>query len=256
VGRGMGTAGPGLRLGLLDEFSATCGGARLELSRCVRRLAAYLALRHAWVSRSSVAAALWPDSDPAQGLSALRAALARIPRLEGAVLVEKVGDHLRLHPEVEVDVRELTTLARQVIEDPKPVDAEALEALCARGELLPEWPEEWVVLDREQLRELRLHALETVAASLTAAGRTAQAIQAALAAVQAEPLRESSARALVKVYLAEGNWCEAIRHYRAYAQLTRRELGLDPSPQMQELVREIWPRPGRPLAPLVEARAG
>jgi DNA-binding SARP family transcriptional activator len=245
-----------LRVGLLEEFSATYMEGRLELGRCARRLVAYLALRNAWTPRSTVAAALWPDSEPAQGLSTLRAALVRLPHPDGTLLVEKAGEHLRLHPAVTVDVREVARLARQVLQAATPVEADDLEALCARSELLPDWPEEWVVVDREQLRELRLHALETVAASLTAAGRTAQAIQAALAAVQAEPLRESAARALVKVYLAEGNWCEAIRHYRAYARVIRRELGLEPSPQMQALVQEIWPRAQRPLPALVEAKAG
>lgn len=229
----------------------------MELSRCVRRLIAYLALRNTWTRRYAVAAALWPDAEPAQGLSSLRAALARVPHLvEGPPVIEKAGDHLRLHPAVAVDVHEVSSLARQVLQDPRPITADQLEALCGRSELLLDWPEEWVVLDREQLRELRLHALETAAASLTAAGRTAQAVQAALAAVQAEPLRESAARALMRVYLAEGNWGEAVRQYRAYTRVIRRELGLEPSPQMQALVQEIWPRAQRPLAPLVEARVG
>jgi DNA-binding SARP family transcriptional activator len=253
----MGTVGcrSVLRVGLLEEFSVTRSGERMELSRCARRLIAYLALRNGWALRSAVAAALWPDAEPAQGLSALRAALARLPRLGDVPLLEKAGDHLRLHPAVAVDAHEVSRLARQVLREAKPVEAEALEILCGRCELLPDWPEEWVVLDREQLRELRLHALETAAAALTAAGRTAEGVQAALAAVQAEPLRESAARALIKVYLAEGNWGEAIRHYRGYARVIRRELRLEPSPQMQALVQEIWP-PSRPLAALVEARAG
>ena len=62
---------------------------------------------------------------------------------------------------------------------------------------------------------LRLHALETASTLLTEQGRMAEAAQAALAAVQAEPLRESAARALVKVHLAEGNWGLAITRYRA-----------------------------------------
>lgn len=246
----------GLRVALLDEFAVTCEGRRLTLSRCMRRLIAYLALQDRWVPRASVAAALWPDADLALGRSALRSALARLRHLDGPPMVEKARDHLRLQDAVAVDVRDVFRLARQVLDHAGPGDRAALETLCAGGELLPEWYDDWVVLDREQLRELRLHALETAAAYLTAEGRMAEAIQAALAAVQTEPLRESAARALVQVYLAEGNWGLAITHYRAYARVVRQELGLDPSPLMQNLVKDVWPRSQRPLPPLAEARAG
>jgi DNA-binding SARP family transcriptional activator len=42
---------------------------------------------------------------------------------------------------------------------------------------------------------------------------------------------------LIKVHLAEGNYGEAMRQYRLYREQLNSELGLDPSPQIQTLVR-------------------
>ncbi len=66
-------------------------------------------------------------------------------------------------------------------------------------------------------------------------------MEAALAAIASEPLRESSHRALIAVHLAQGNQSEAIRQYRSYRRLIREELDLEPSPQMDELMGALRP---------------
>jgi DNA-binding SARP family transcriptional activator len=99
-----------------------------------------------------------------------------------------------------------------------------------------------VLIERERFRQLRLYALETLCERFTAAGRIAEATQAGLAAVACEPLRESSHRALVKAHLADGNAGEALRQYRLYRELVRTQLGLEPSPRMDELVGALTQR--------------
>jgi DNA-binding SARP family transcriptional activator len=71
---------------------------------------------------------------------------------------------------------------------------------------------------------------------LASADHYAAAVEAGLACVSAEPLRESAHRALVKVYLAEGNPGEAIRQYKLYRKLVHEELGLEPSDELNRLV--------------------
>ncbi|MFF0086754.1 BTAD domain-containing putative transcriptional regulator [Streptomyces canus] len=56
---------------------------------------------------------------------------------------------------------------------------------------------------------------------LTRQGSLALALEAALANVRIEPLRESAHRAVVAAHLSEGNVIEAVRHYRAYRLLCR-----------------------------------
>jgi DNA-binding SARP family transcriptional activator len=139
-----------------------------------------------------------------------------------------------LAPEVVVDVRELIALAHELeAQQPGP-------AVSAWGpfedELLPDWYEDWVMVWRERWRQVRLHALESLSEALTREGSYARAIEAALAAVRAEPLRESAHRALIAVHLAEGNRTEAIRQYDAYSQQLQQSLSLTPSPTMSALL--------------------
>jgi DNA-binding SARP family transcriptional activator len=74
---------------------------------------------------------------------------------------------------------------------------------------------------------------------LTALGRYAEAIQAALAAVADEPLRESAHLAVVQVHLAEGNVVEAVRQYTAYRRTLLEELGVEPSPALEGVVKGL-----------------
>jgi DNA-binding SARP family transcriptional activator len=104
------------------------------------------------------------------------------------------------------------------------------------GDLLPGWYDDWVLFERERLRQLRLHALETLALALAAEGRFAAAVEAGLAAIRTEPLRESAHRVVVRVHLAEGNLTEALRQYELCRRLFRAELGLEPSALLTDLV--------------------
>ena len=83
--------------------------------------------------------------------------------------------------------------------------------------LLPGWYDDWVVLERERLRQLQLHALDRLAAALLAAEEPGRALDAALVAVQADPLRESAHRIVVRIHLREGNALEALRAYERFA---------------------------------------
>jgi len=75
-------------------------------------------------------------------------------------------------------------------------------------ELLPGWYDDWVIVGRERLRQRLLHAVETLSRELVRGGRCAQAVEAALVVVNAEPFRESAHRVLIEAHLAEGNWVE------------------------------------------------
>ncbi|MQA86310.1 MAG: hypothetical protein GEV03_17165 [Streptosporangiales bacterium] len=91
--------------------------------------------------------------------------------------------------------------------------------------------------------QVRLHALEALCAHHRASGRLDTALQAGLAAVACEPLRESAHRQLARVHLAEGNPSEALRQYDLYRRLLRTELGLAPSPKFRQLVAPLLGRP-------------
>ena len=227
-----------VRLRLLNGFGLTCGGNSVPLAVSAQRLVAFLALSERPLPRVYVAGILWIDASDKRANGSLRSALWRV-RLRNIELVEAAADYLSLNPLVVVDVRELAAQARRLL-DPSCSCAESdFDESPFRGELLPGWYDDWVLIERERERQIRLHALEVLCERLTTIGRFGKAISAGLAAVNAEPLRESAHRAVIKAHLAEGNAAEALRQYRCYAQLLQAELQLEPSSYMKQLLRAI-----------------
>ena len=96
-----------------------------------------------------------------------------------------------------------------------------------------------MLLEAEDWRQLRLHALEALAVRLIALGRWGEAANAAGAAVRAEPLRESARAALIQAHLAEGNQSEAVREFTRYRTLLDAELGVAPTPRLHELLASL-----------------
>ena len=85
---------------------------------------------------------------------------------------------------------------------------------------------------------------------LSAGGRHADAIQAALAAIRLEPLRETAHRTLIEIHLAEGNWSEACRQYQRCRRLLQDELGVEPSDSMRLLLGSM-PQLPEPVLPRI-----
>ena len=230
-----------IRLALLNGFELTDRGLHVDIPLSAQRLLAFLAFQERPLLRLHVAGNLWPDSPEARATANLRSSLWRAHQ-STPKMIDAAGQHLRLAELVEVDVREVISLATRIVDDRSagPNDFESAQQLIASpGDLLPDWYEDWVQFKREHLRQLRLHALEALCERLTRAGRYGMAVQSGLAAVACEPLRESSHRALMRAYAAEGNNGEALRQYHAYRKLLHQELHLRPSNQMEALIQQI-----------------
>jgi len=226
----------GTTLSLLNAFELRCDGRDVNLPVSAQRLVAFVALHGGPLLRVYVAGTLWLHASDERAGASLRSSLWRLNRA-GLQIVEASSTHLRLAPEVDVDVQRASELARRLL-DGAATDADldsAEEEL--RGELLPDWYDDWLVFERERFRQLSLHALEALADRLVAAGRLGKALEVALAALAGEPLRESAHRTLIRVHLAEGNRGEALRQYELCRRLLQDRLGVEPSPQLDELIR-------------------
>ncbi len=104
--------------------------------------------------------------------------------------------------------------------------------------LLEDWYDPWLDDHRERWRLTRLCALEGIALQASEQGRYELAVEAAFAAIRAEPLRETAHAAMIEAHLAVGNLAEASRHYDDYAALLSREMGLRPSTALRARVHE------------------
>jgi SARP family transcriptional regulator, regulator of embCAB operon len=220
------------------------GSVQLSVPRASQRLLVFLALYGGVANRAAVAGILWPDATESHAYSNLRSALARLGRPCRKVL--HVGKlELGLAEGVAVDIRHSQTLARRLL-DPAATPGQSDLGTAAVGalsvDLLPGWYDDWVLIEAEDWRQLRLHALEALTGRLIAAARWGEAAEAAGAAVRAEPLRESARAALIQVHLAEGNQSEAVREFTRYRALLQGELGLEPTQRLHRLVQGLQSR--------------
>ncbi len=231
---GPSPAGPVLHL--LGGPHVSVGRCRREVPEGSKRLLAFIALRRQRVERRHAAGLLWPVGSDERAAGNLRSALWR---LRGAgidlLVVDKCS--LRLRDDVAVDAELVGAWAGRLISGTVHPDELTIPPSWAEAlELLPGWYDDWVLLERERLRQRVLHGLEALSRHLVTAGRFAEAVEAAMVAVAVEPLRESAQRALVTAHLAEGNRVEGRRCFEVYRQVLRRELGAEPAPDLTALV--------------------
>ncbi len=248
---------------LFDGPYVTLGVERWEVPEGSKQLLAFVSLRRRRVERRQAAGALWPCGDEERAAGNLRSALWRLRRAGINVLTADKWS-LALSSDVLVDLHLTEQWATRLIDGRATGGDLAISwSVAAALDLLPGFYDDWVLMERERIRQRILHALDVLSERLAAAGRFADAIEAAMLATSAEPLRETAQRALIKAHIAEGNLTEARRSYRAYHELVYRELGVAPSEQfsvdlgISEIRQAARPAAGsRCLAgPLREAKA-
>ena len=237
---------PEFGVAVLGQFRLLRGMSVVRVPRASQRLLAFLALRGRIVERAALAGTLWPEASEPHAYSSLRAALTRLQRT-ARVAVTASQLELGLAQGVTVDIHDAKALARRLLDSavpPIPGDLGTSAVMALSADLLPDWYDDWAVVEAEEWRQLRLHALEALTERLTAGEQYGCAAAAALAAVRSEPLREAPRIALIRVHIAEGNHSEAIREFAQYSHLLTTELGVEPTEGLRSLVADLLS--GRP----------
>ena len=225
---------PRLQIQLMGRFRLSTGPTPLVLPSSATRVIAFLALHRVGHQRSHVAGQLWPDITEQRAPANLRNAVWKANTAADG-LVEGDTETIRLRENVEVDIARLRTTARDLLERSQPIDDSISPDIFAE-EMLLGWDDDWALFERERIKQLCLHALETLSLLHLEAGAPAAAIDAALLAVRLEPLRESAHRAISRAHLAEGNMAQALRQFDTYRKLVHEELGLPPSAAYHQLL--------------------
>lgn len=222
----------GTQVRLLGGFQVVVETRPLALPLAAQRLVAFVALHERPIRRVHAAGSLWTDLSDERAAACLRSALWRSNQLGPVIVAGRT--HIRLAAAFTVDALEMASVANGVLQGASARRGD-LRLLCE--ELLPDWYDDWVFVERERLRQLCLNALERISAALLREGEMALAVDTALAAVHAEPLRESAYRALIEAHLADGNCSEALRQYRRLEMSLGEELGVGPSESLVALMR-------------------
>ncbi len=234
-----------LSLTLLGGFQARLepGSAVALPTRKSQALLAYLALPPGRAHpRDKLAALLWGGIREESARGSLRQALFALRKaLSDTAVVQQDGDALALERgAVDVDA---VTFERLVHEG----TASALERAVAlyQGDLLSgfavdEAPfEEWLLAERERLRELALEALTRLLANQRNAGASEAAVHTALKLLTLDPLQEPVHRALMRLYAERGRRGAALRQYQQCVSVLGRELGIEPEAETKALYQEI-----------------
>src|ERR1700682_5208768 len=161
---------PLLKLNLLHGFQLCRGERPVTLPMNAQRLVAFVALHDRPTPRLFVAGNLWTDADEARSNASLRSALWRVGRVASDVLLTSKS-HVSLSPAVKVDIREAVNTAHRILDSVNDLRLEEVDGACLTGDLLTGWYDDWIIAERERVRQLMLHALELLCVKLSIAGQ-------------------------------------------------------------------------------------
>jgi DNA-binding SARP family transcriptional activator len=187
--------------------------------------------------------ALWPDADLDAGRNRLRTVLNRL-RSDGGEVVGRDGEVLALHPDVRVDLVQFEQEARRALalgaDEPALAVAVARSALARyRGDLLPDdLYEPWAERPRDQARRIALELLDLCADVAAHRGDLDEVRRLVEATIDLAPYDDARYLRAATALLHQGRAGAALAVV-ARSRAALAELGVPPSPQLEELERAI-----------------
>jgi DNA-binding SARP family transcriptional activator len=196
------------------------------------------------VSVEALVDSLWGERAPPSAQKVLQVYVSQLRKVLGGAQIETVPPGYRMRVERdELDLGRFEALAEAARDTSNAVRRVQLldEALSLwRGTPLAEFRDEpLAAVATRRLDELRLRAVEQRIEAQLELGRHALLLGELEALVEQEPLREWPRRQLMLALYRCGRQAEALARYREGRSLLVDELGIEPSPKLQELERAI-----------------
>ncbi|MGX2993333.1 AfsR/SARP family transcriptional regulator [Streptomyces sp. JNUCC 64] len=203
-------------------------------------LLTYLALRSGQQARRpAVTAALWPNAAEHTGRRRLSKLLWRSTRCLPPDTLRSTGESIALGSRVTTDWGRANLVTDRVLKDGALPHAHEVELLSKPlGSTIQA---EWIEDHRHQWDQRRVRGLRRAGAAFLSFGRPEEAAQIASSLTRWQPLDEPSHELLLRSYLSMGAPGHAERHLREFTRRLRRELGVEPSPNLIALVRDPAP---------------
>jgi len=253
-----------LSLSFLGTFQATKEGNAVVgfESNKVRGLLIYLAVESDHPhSREELAGILWPDRSDQAARSNLRQALANLHQTLGSEDTETpylliTRETVQFNPKADVclDLNAFTSLLastnRHLHRQEEACHSCAVwleDALSIyRGNFLEHFSindssifEEWILLNRERLRNLTINALLRLGIYYERRGEYEKSLHFARKLLEIDPWREEAYRLIIRVLALGGQRSAALAQYKACCRLLEEELGVEPSEETQVLYKTI-----------------
>ena len=213
----------------------------------IQMLLAYLLIhRAAPQARQQLAYLFWPDSSDSQARTNLRNAIFQLrnalPDANEFLQVESQTIQWRPDVPCQLDIGdfEVALAAADAATDAAVKVAALGRAIEAYGgELLPGVYDDWLIQERERLRQRFLFALDALTALLEAQQEYRPAIETAQRLLQADPLRETTYAKLMQLHAHAGDRAAALRVYHTCTTTLARELGVDPDPMTRRVYEHL-----------------
>lgn len=207
-------------------------------------LACLLLHRHAPQPRQHLAFLFWPDTSESQAHTNLRQLLYHLRRAWPTVsdFLQIDARTLQWKPEAAFTL-DIMTFEQALARAAAAMHAAQLEAARTAltqaidlygGDLLPGCYEEWLLTERERLRQRFLDALEQLVVLCERQREYLTAIHYAQRLLRTDPLHETTYRRLMRLYALNGDRASALRTYHICATNLARELGVEPNQETQD----------------------
>lgn len=208
--------------------------------RCVS-LVGYLLLRRSErVYRDRLASTLWPDARDVEARGKLRRHLY----LVGQAIPQSRRDEWFLFDATTVgwNPSVAATTDVELLRDAVRTERWRSAVEQYRGELLAECDDEWLVDERDRLREGHVTNLERLALQARAAGSLSAAVEAAQELLRLEPWREAALRVLMETRYAMGDRAGALAEFERFSQRLRDDLDVEPMVETTALYADLIAR--------------
>jgi DNA-binding SARP family transcriptional activator/tetratricopeptide (TPR) repeat protein len=239
-----------LEVSLLGEQYVE-GSTATNLARSSRSIAllGFLAVHaEAPQPRQRLAAIFWPDSTEQQARTNLRRELHYLRVLLGedpSLVVEPTTLMWREWPSCRVDVcvfrreRQLALQALAAGDQHAMLEHGAAAVEEYRGDLLPGMYDDWVLVERDELRGQCVELCDQLVAGWRDLGDLKKAVEYGRIRVRLEPLEELGYRTLMELQAAAGDRAGAISTYHKCAEILERELQVKPSPATETVAERL-----------------
>jgi DNA-binding SARP family transcriptional activator len=219
-------------------------------SNRLQALLAYLLInRRRPQPRTYMAFLFWPDSSEEQALTNLRNLyhLLRqaLPKIDDYIQADRQTLHWRPIQPCSLDVENFEgALAQAEAADQQGALSGLRQALekaveLYQDDLLMSCYSDWVLPERERLRQLFLDAAYRLVGVLESQGDTALALHTANSLLRFDALQETTYRRLMELYALKGDRAGLKRTYETCAAMLERELSIQPSPITRQLYQRL-----------------
>jgi DNA-binding SARP family transcriptional activator len=208
----------------------------------------FLLSRQEAVSKEEIFAALWPDLPESKCNSNFHSSLYRLRRaLFHECVVRGADGAYALNPKgtftSDLDDFNRAMLEAEVARDDAARTAK-LEAAVAlyKGPYLSSAYSDWVEPIRRELEDRYIEALNELAAGKLRAGAFEESLTLFKALETVDQYSEAAAHGIMRSHLSLNDGAAAVRHYRRFRDLLRKDLDEDPSDRLTDLYREASAR--------------